>query len=37
MSTDITRDQLKSILENDSYLQPVLMDDALLYGNFNIF
>jgi len=32
ISTDITKNELKSVIENDTYLQPVLMDDALLYA-----
>ncbi|ORX65500.1 S-adenosyl-L-methionine-dependent methyltransferase [Anaeromyces robustus] len=31
MDTNITKTELKSILEDDINLQPVLMDDALLY------
>lgn len=32
ISTNITKNELKSVIENDTYLQPVLMDDALLYA-----
>ena len=37
MSTDISKAELKSVIDDDTNLQPVLMDDALLYGNLNIY
>ncbi|ORY25140.1 hypothetical protein LY90DRAFT_111495 [Neocallimastix californiae] len=32
MSTDISKAELKSVIDDDTNLQPVLMDDALLYA-----